>query len=146
MLFQLRTACVISKLYYNSQYNAKLMQNLKKVGRLGRAKTCPMDQPKRQGFLGQFYFQDDEGFSRWHLDLRYLESWLRNHHKLNNTAEEKSSLKVSCWSVYDPCSCLSQLVPLSSKTNSTKHFESRKLLNIDNNAFFMSSWRKGPEV
>ena len=58
MLFQLRTACVISKLYYNSQYNAKLMQNLKKVGRLGRAKTCPMDQPKRQGFLGQFYFQD----------------------------------------------------------------------------------------
>lgn len=34
------------------------MQNLKKVGRLGRAKTCPMDQPKRQGFLGQFYFQD----------------------------------------------------------------------------------------
>ena len=77
----------------------------------------PMDQPKRQGFLGQFYFQDDEGFSRWHLDLCYLESWLRNHHKLNNTAEEKSSLKVSCWSVYDPCSCLSQLVPLSSKTN-----------------------------
>lgn len=50
------------------------MQNLKKVGRLGCAKTCTMDQPKRQGFLGQFYFQDDEGFSRWHLDLRYLES------------------------------------------------------------------------
>ena len=54
-------ARVISKLYYNSQYNGKLMQNWKKVERLGMC-SYPWTNLNARDFLVSFIFKMMKGF------------------------------------------------------------------------------------